>query len=111
MSIFYISGPINLNNVKNIFQKISVPAQVSLSPPDPSRYCSHHNSIAAMSSYENTPGINRKIHHVHNPIIPKKGVRKPRKKKVYANLMLSQQMIEAKEAEARRINEVNKSTK
>ena len=60
-----------------------------------------------MSAYENTPGIERKIHHIHNPIIPKKGVRKPRKKRVYANLMLTQQMIEAKEAEKRRINEVN----
>ena len=59
-----------------------------------------------MSAYENTPGIERKIHHIHNPIIPKKGVRKPRKKRVYANLMLTQQMIEAKEAEKRRINEV-----
>ena len=52
-----------------------------------------------MSAYENTPGIERKIHHIHNPIIPKKGLRKPRKKRVYANLMLTQQMIEAKEAE------------
>ena len=60
-----------------------------------------------MSAYENTPGMERKIHHIHNPIIPKKGVRKPRKKRVYANLMLTQQMIEAKEAEKRRINEVN----
>ena len=83
-----------------------MPTQVSNSPPNPSRYCSHRNSIAAMSAYENTPGIERKIHHIHNPIIPKKGVRKPRKKRVYANLMLTQQMIEAKEAEKRRINEV-----
>ena len=63
-----------------------------------------------MSAYENTPGIERKIHHIHNPIIPKKGVRKPRKKRVYANLMLTQQMIEAKEAEKRRINEVKPET-
>ena len=60
-----------------------------------------------MSSYENAPGFDRKIQHIHNPIIPKKGVRKPRKKKVYANLMLTQQMLEAKEAEKRRINEVS----
>ena len=63
-----------------------------------------------MSAYENTPGIERKINHIHNPIIPKKGVRKPRKKRVYANLMLTQQMIEAKEAEKRRINEVKPKT-
>jgi hypothetical protein len=63
-----------------------------------------------MSAYENTPGIERKIHHIHNPIIPKKGVRKPRKKRVYANLMLTQQMVEAKEAEKRRINEVRNET-
>ena len=86
---------------------MSVPAQVSLSPPNPARYCSHRSNIAAMSSYENTPGFDRKIQHIHNPIIPKKGVRKPRKKKVYANLMLTQQMLEAKEAEKRRINEVS----
>ena len=86
---------------------MSVSKQISHSPPNPSRYCSHRNNIASMSAYENTPGIERKIQHIHNPIIPKKGVRKPRKKRVYANLMLTQQMIEAKEAEKRRINEVN----
>ena len=84
-----------------------MPAPVSLSPPNPSRYCSHRSNIVAMSSYESTPGLDRMIQHIHNPIIPKKGVRKPRKKKVYANLMLTQQMLEAKEAEKRRINEVN----
>lgn len=64
-------------------------------------------AIVNMAKIMNNPGYSHQFKHVHDPTSGKKGIKKrPRKKRPYSGV-LTQQMIEAREAEKRRINEVN----
>ena len=72
------------------------------------RYCSHRESVANFGKMlNNSPSwTNGQIQHLHDPSNGKKGSKKrTRKKRPYSGL-LTQQMIEARETERRRINEV-----
>ena len=76
-------------------------------PPNPAKYCSHKVAIANLARSINNPGFGMQIKHLHDPLTGKKGGKKknPRKKRPYSGV-LTQQMIEAREAEKQRINEV-----
>ena len=89
-----------------------------LAPPNPAKYCSHRESVATFGNMLNhqpswagpaaAVGMPY-IQHRHEPATGKKGAKKrTRKKRPYSGV-LTQQMIEARETERRRINEVKKS--
>ena len=92
---------------------------LTLAPPNPAKYCSHRESVAAFGNMLNhqqqqswgagpASGMpSTIIQHRHEPATGKKGANKKRtrKKRPYSGI-LTQQMIEAREAERRRINEV-----
>ena len=77
-------------------------------PPNPAKYCSHKPAIANLAKVMSNPGYHSNMFkHVHDPSTPgkKSGKKKVRKKRPYSGI-LTQQMLEAREAERRRINEV-----
>ena len=92
---------------------------LTLAPPNPAKYCSHRESVAAFGNMLNhqpswagpaaamaAGGMPPTIQHRHEPATGKKGAKKrTRKKRPYSGV-LTQQMIEARETERRRINEV-----
>ena len=88
---------------------------LTLAPPNPAKYCSHRESVAAFGnmlnhqpSWAGPAGGMPTIQHRHEPATGKKGAKKrTRKKRPYSGI-LTQQMIEAREIERRRINEVIK---
>ena len=78
-------------------------------PPNPAKYCSHKVAIANLAKVMSSPGYHPgQFRHVHDPSQPgkKSGKKKSRKKRPYSGI-LTQQMIESRENERQRINEVN----
>ena len=78
-------------------------------PPNPAKYCSHKVAIANLAKVMSSPGYHPgQFRHVHDPSQPgkKSGKKKSRKKRPYSGI-LTQQMIESRENERHRINEVN----
>ena len=79
---------------------------LTLLPPNPAKYCSHREAVANLGKIMNNPAWIGQIQHVHEPLSGKKGAKKrTRKKRPYSGI-LTPQMIEAREAERKRINEV-----
>ena len=77
-------------------------------PPNPAKYCSHKVAIANLAKVMSSPGYHPgQFRHVHDPSQPgkKSGKKKSRKKRPYSGI-LTQQMIESRENERQRINEV-----
>merc|ERR1719464_2473450 len=77
-------------------------------PPNPAKYCSHKGAIANLAKVMSSPGYRPgQFRHVHDPSQPgkKSGKKKSRKKRPYSGI-LSQQMIESRENERQRINEI-----
>ena len=72
--------------------------------PNPAKYCSHIGAIANLAKIMSAaPGYASQFQHVHDPAVSKKGSKKrSRKKRPYSGV-LTQQMIEAREAERRRV--------
>jgi hypothetical protein len=88
-------------------QKQPEMAPISLPPPNPSKYCSHREAVANLAKILTNPSIANQLQHVHDPSNGKKGGKKrTRKKRPYSGL-LTAQMVQAREAEKKRINEVN----
>ena len=78
-------------------------------PPNPAKYCSHKVAIANLAKVMSSPGYHPgQFRHVHDPSQPgkKSGKKKSRKKRPYSGI-LTQQMIESRENERQRINQVN----
>ena len=76
--------------------------------PNTAKYCKHKEAIVNLAKILSTPGLANQFKHVHDPSGGKKGGKKrsSRKKRPYSGL-LTPQMVEAREAEKRRINEVS----
>ena len=74
--------------------------------PNPAKYCKHKEAIVNLAKIMSTPGLAGHFKHSHDPSGGKKGGKKrSRKKRPYSGL-ITPQMLEAREAEKRRINEV-----
>ena len=90
-----------------VFQKTSEIAPMPILAPNPAKYCKHKEAIVNLAKVMSTPGLAGQFKHVHDPSGGKKGGKKrTRKKRPYSGL-ITPQMLEAREAEKRRINEVS----
>ena len=95
-------------NFRIYFQKRPEVAAIPDLPPNPAKYCSHKVAIANLAKVMSSPGYRPgQFRHVHDPSQPgkKSGKKKSRKKRPYSGI-LTQQMIESRENERQRINEV-----
>ena len=101
--------PIELSDVFNFDTNKSaeLTTPMPILTPNPSKYCKHKEAIVNLAKIMSTPGLANQFKHVHDPWGGKKGGKKrsSRKKRPYSGL-LTPQMVEAREAEKRRINEV-----
>jgi len=85
-------------------QSVAAPVSTGTPPvPNPARYCSRRSKTHEMAAHEERTGT--KIQHLRQPLTTGRG-RLKRKKKPYANLVMTQQMLAAREAEKKRINEI-----
>ncbi|XP_059092531.1 uncharacterized protein LOC131887828 [Tigriopus californicus] len=78
----------------------------------PSRYCAHKKLLAGLAALDKTPAFMTRIQHIHNPVIStKRGPRRTKKKvKAFSGMKVAQ-MLEAREVERQRINEIIKQQK
>eukprot|EP00095_Tigriopus_kingsejongensis_P001379 snap_masked-scaffold205_size259573-processed-gene-0.2 protein:Tk01379 transcript:snap_masked-scaffold205_size259573-processed-gene-0.2-mRNA-1 annotation:"methyl- -binding domain protein 5-like isoform x4" len=78
----------------------------------PSRYCAHKKVLSNLAAMDKTPAFMTRINHVHNPVIDtKRGPRRTKKKvKAFSGMKVAQ-MLEAREVERQRINEIIKQQK